>query len=190
MKTTITPTPTPSTLPPRAGASSTRYWPGLLIAVIGMVAGVAIGINSYQDSQQQIDTFARMSIPGEVTVQIDQPDQQVIYYEGVDNLGFEDLEITVSDPTGVPVTIKPFDGELIYETTNLTQGHAMATFDTDRAGTYEIQVSGVNSGQLTVGESFSRLALPGVLAGLVIAGLSVIAGLVLSLRTFMKRSRA
>ena len=42
-----------------------------------------------------------------------------------------------------------------------------------------VEVSGFETGQITVGESYSRLALPGVLAGLAIAGFSLVAGLVL-----------
>jgi len=48
-------------------------------------------------------------------------------------------------------------------------------------------VTGLDSGLVTVGESVARLTLPGVLAGLVIAGFSLVAGFALWLYSTLKR---
>ncbi len=101
---------------------------------------------------------------------------------------FDDLTIAVRDPAGSPVDVAPYRGELIYEKVDLTQGRAVATFDAQRAGIYEIQVSGVSIGRLVVGDSYARRALPGVVSGLAIAAVSVVAGLVLWLVTFDRRA--
>jgi hypothetical protein len=156
-----------------------RSWfgPGIGIAAVGLVAGLVIGITSYQDSQQQIDTFARTSVPGNITVQVDEPGRQVVYYEGDESVGFDDLTVGILDPVGVVVTPQPYVGDLIYETTDLTRGRAVASFDASQVGSYKIEVSGIDTGQITVGQSFSRLALPGVFVGLAIAGLALLAGL-------------
>jgi hypothetical protein len=114
-----------------------------------------------------------------MAVQIDEPGTQVVYYEGAETAVIDDMVIGIIDPAGAILTIAPFEGELIYETTNLTQGRAIASFEADQSGAYEVEVSGGDRGQITIGESFSRIALPGVIAGLAIAGLSVIAGFVL-----------
>ena len=169
--------------------STSRYWLAAAIAIVGLVAGVAVGVMSYRDSQARIDDFDRMSIPGTMTVQLDEATGRVMYYEGSDTIRFNELTIAVTDPAGTPVDVSPYEGEMIYDTGDLTQGRAVATFDASEPGTYEIAVSGVDSGQLVVGESFSSRALPGVLAGLAIAGLSVIAGFVLWLLTFIMRSQ-
>ena len=161
-----------------------------VIAIVGLVAGVAVGVMSYRDSQDRIDDFDRVSIPGTMSVQLDEATGRVMYYEGTDTIRFNELSIAVTDPAGTPVDVSPYDGEMIYETGDLTQGRAVATFDVSEPGTYEIAVSGIDSGQLVVGESFSGRALPGVLAGLAIAGLSVTAGFVLWLLTFVMRSSA
>ena len=100
---------------------------------------------------------------------------------------FDDLAIAVADPRGAPVDVEPYEGEMIYETLDLTQGRAVATFDAPRAGTYYVAVSGVDAGQLTVGDSFAGRALPDVLTGLGIAVLGVVVGLALWLVTFIKR---
>lgn len=169
--------------------STSRYWLAALIAILGLVAGVAFGVMSYRDSQDRIDDFDRVSIPGTMTVQLDEATGRVMYYEGDDTIPFNELSIAVTDPAGTPVNVSPYEGEMIYDTGDLTQGRAVATFDASEPGTYEIAVSGVDSGQLVVGESFSGRALPGLLAGLAIAGLSVTVGSLLWLRTFIKRSK-
>jgi hypothetical protein len=172
-----------------AGPSTSRYWLAAVIAIVGLVAGVAFGVVSYTDSQDRIDDFDRVSIPGRMAVQLDEATGRVMYYEGSNTIRFNELSIAVTDPAGTPVDVSPYEGEMIYETGDLTQGRAVATFDASEPGTYEIAVSGIDSGQLVVGESFSGRALPGVLAALAIAGLSVIAGSVLWLRTLIKRSQ-
>lgn len=176
--------PTPST---RGRRSRSWLWPGIGVAVVGLGAGLVLGITSYQDSQREIDTFVRMSVPGTATVQVEEPGQQVVYYEGDQSVGLDGLVVGVADPAGSTVAVAPFEGELIYETTDLTLGRAIASFDATRNGAYEIEVTGIDAGQVTVGESYSRLALPGVLAGLVIAGLSLAAGFVLCMYSLLRR---
>jgi len=182
--------PTNTTLPPpRTQDRPTRswFWPGIGVAVVGLVAGLVIGITSYQDSQQEIDTFARLAVPGTVIVQVDEPGRQVVYYEGDESVGIDDLGASIADSDGSPVAIAPYEGELIYETTDLTLGRAIASFDGAQIGAYEIEVTGIDTGQVTVGDSVARLALPGVLAGLAIAGLSLVAGVALWLFSILRR---
>ena len=139
--------PTIATSPPRSRGRPSRswFWPGIGIAAAGLVVGLVLGITSYQDSQQQIDTFARIAVPGTVTVQVDEPGQQVVYYEGDQSVGVDDLVVSVVDPAGSTVAVAPYEGELIYETTDLTQGRAIASFDATQTGAYEIEVSGIDT---------------------------------------------
>jgi hypothetical protein len=157
------------------------------VAVVGLAIGLVLGVTSYQDSQQMIDTFSRISVPGTVTVQVDEPGQRVVYYEGDQSVSLRDLAVTIIDPVGSTVAVAPYEGELIYETTDLTLGRAIVSFEAAQVGAYEIEVGGIDTGQVTVGESYSRLALPGVLAGLAIAGLSLVAGLALWLFPILRR---
>jgi len=190
MRTTDT-QPIIATSPPSSGtnhrSSRSWVWPGIGVAAIGLIAGLVMGITSYVNSQQQIDTFARLSVPGSATVQVDEPGKQVVYYEGDLTVGLGDLVVDITDAAGATVAIAPYGSELIYETTDLTLGRAIATFDAAQVGAYEIEVSGIDTGQVRVGESYARLALPGVLAGLAIAGLSLVAGLVLWLVSALRR---
>ena len=184
-QTTIAASPAPP--PPPDQPSRSWFWPGIGIAVVGLVVGLVFGITSYQDSQEEIDTFARLSVPGAVTLQVDEPGQQVVYYEGDESVGIDDLVVGIIDPAGATVAVASYEGELIYETTDLTLGRAIASFDAAQTGAYAIEVIGVATGQITVGQSFSRLALPGILVGLAIAGLSLVAGFVLWLFGIVKR---
>jgi len=181
--------PTITIPPPRSHDQPARswLWPGVGVAVVGLVAGLVFGITSYQDSQQKIDAFARLSLPGTVTVQVDEPGRQVVYYEGGQNVGLGDLAVIITDPAGATVAMAPYEGELIYETTDLTLGRAIAWFDAAQIGDYEIEVTGIDTGQVTVGDSVARLALPGILAGLAIAGLSLAAGVALWLVSILRR---
>ena len=188
MRTDTPPTIATSPPPPRTHDRPSRSWllPGIGVALVGLAAGVVLGITSYQDSQQRIDTFARMSVPGSVTMQVDEPGQQVVYYEGDQSVGLDDMVVSV-ERLGSAVAVAPYEGELIYETTDLVLGRAIATFDAAQIGDYAIEVTEIDTGQVTVGESFSRLALPGVLAGLAIAGLSLVAGFALWLFSVLRR---
>jgi hypothetical protein len=189
MRTDTQPTIATSPAPPRTHDRPSRswLWPGVGVAVVGLTAGLVLGITSYQDSQQKIDTFARISVPGTVTMQVDEPGRQVVYYEGDQTVGLDDMLVSIVEPLGSTVAIAPYEGELIYETVDLTLGRAIASFDAAQIGAYEIEVTGIDTGQVTVGESYSRIALPGVLAGLAIAGLSLVAGLALWLFWILKR---
>ena len=167
--------------------SRSWFWPGIGVATIGLAIGLTLGITSYQDSQQAIDAFARIAVPGTVTVQVEEPGPQVIYYEGDEGAGIEGLGLSITDPVGATVAAAPYEGELIYEATEYSLTRAVASFDATQIGAYEIEVTGLDTGLVTVGESVARLALPGVLAGLVIAGLSLLAGFALWLYSALKR---
>lgn len=171
----------------RGRRSRSWFWPGIGLAVFGLVVGLFFGVTSYQDSQQEIDSFARVAVPGTLTLQVDEPGQQVVYYEGDQGVGLDNLVVSVADPAGSTVSVAPYRGELIYETTDLTLGRAIATFDATRVGAYQLEVRGIGAGAVTVGESFALLALPGVLAGLAIAGLGLVAGFVLWLYSILRR---
>ena len=180
-----------ATSPPPLGihdrTSRSWLWPGVGIAVVGLIAGLVLGLTSYQDSQREIDTFARMTVPGTMTVQVDQPDQQVVYYEGVEGVGVDELAVSITDKAGSAVALAPYEGELIYDTTDLTLGRAIASFDATQIGAYQIEVTGIDTGQITVGQSVARFALPGVIGGLAIAGFSLLAGFAIWLYSILKR---
>jgi hypothetical protein len=144
--------------------------------VLGVVGGIAWGVTSYRDSQRGLDNLDRVSVPGAMIVAVTASMDRVVYYEGDQDVSLGDLSIAVTDPAGANVPVHSYDGDLVYEKLDLTKGRAVATFHADRAGGYLVRVTGVQGGHLTVGESFARHALPGVLTGVGVAILSVITG--------------
>jgi len=178
----------PLRVPASRRPSTLRYWLAAVIAVVGVGAGLTVGLTAYRDSQRQIDTFDGVSIPGTLSVQLDEPGGRVVYYEGVESVRFDDVTIAITDPAGTPVELARYRGEMIYDAPDSTQGRALATFDGAEPGAYTVVVSGVDTGRLVVGDSVARRALPGVLAGLAITGLAVVAAVVGWLRTFSERS--
>jgi hypothetical protein len=178
---------------PQTGAAPARkrgkawYLVAAVIAILGVIGGIAYGVNSYRDSQHQLDNLARVSIPGTLTVTITHPTGRVLYYEGDGSTRLADLDITVTGPTGTAVSAPRYEGDLVYETLDLTRGRAVGTFQAPTPGQYTVTVAGVDSGQLTVGGNYAHQTLPGVLVGLGIAGLSMAAGLLVWLLTFINR---
>lgn len=172
---------------PRPKMGRVWYLVAALIALFGLVGGIALGLNNYQDSQRQLDNLARVSVPGTLTVRIQQPTERIIYYEGSDSTRLADLAITATDPNGTDVSVSRYEGDLVYETLDLTTGRAVSTFDAQVPGRYTVTVVGVDSGRLTVGGNYAHQTLPGVLTGLGIAGLSIAAGFLLWLVTFINR---
>ncbi|HEX7165553.1 MAG TPA: hypothetical protein VF230_01100 [Acidimicrobiales bacterium] len=185
--TTITAGPHARTASAR-GRSPGAYWLAAVLAVVGVVAGSTLAWNTFLAGQRRVDSFDRVAIPGTMTVEVDEPEGLVVYYEGDANIGFDDLTLTVTDPAGRALIARRYSGEMVYETIDLTKGTAVATFDADLVGTYEVTVDGVAWGDLVVGESFARRTLPGVLGGLAIVAGSLLAAFVLVTVTFARRS--
>jgi hypothetical protein len=123
-----------------------------------------------------------------VTVVVSEPTERVVYYEGSDSVTFDDLAITVTDPSGQPVAVRSYRGDLVYEKVDLTTGRAVATFQAESAGSYIVHVKGVDTGQFTVGDSYAKRALPGVLIGLGIAAAACVIAVVICVATFTVRN--
>jgi hypothetical protein len=189
MSTRILTQPTSGSSPPATASGRGLYWLAAIIAVLGVIGGTAFGLTSYRDAQRHLDTFDRVSIPGTLTVDISTPTDRVVYVEHADNVTFDDFTITITDPLGHPVAVDPYEGELVYETLDLTKGRAVATFHADETGPYLIQVSGPKTGELTVGDSFAREVLPAVLTSIGIVLASLICALTLGLITVARGTR-
>ena len=142
----------PRRVPAARRRSTLRYWLAAVIAVVGAGAGLTIGLTAYWDGPRQIDTFDGVPIPGTRTVQLDEPGGRVVYYEG-DKTQFGDVTIAITDPAGTPMAVDRYEGEMIYDAPDSTQGRALATFDGAEPGVYTVVVSGVDTGRLTIGDS-------------------------------------
>lgn len=185
-QTTRTGPETARSLPARP--STVWYWVAGVVLVVGVVAGVVVGFLGYLDALDEFDTFPRLTAPGASEVVVDDPGDLVIYHQGSAPPSLPELELSVTGPSGA-VGVEPYDATLIFETGE-GRARALATFDAVETGTYRVAAQGTANGHLTVGPSWAWVALPAVLGGLAIAGVSIIAGAAIWLTTIIRRSNA
>jgi hypothetical protein len=82
--TELRPPPTRPPIPPRQASkrpSTAGYWVAAVVAVLGLTAAFlwgAVGINTTQD---RINGFARLAVPGATTVLVTEPGTMVVYHE-------------------------------------------------------------------------------------------------------------
>lgn len=169
--------------------TTTWYWVAGVVAFVGLVAGLVIGVLGYLNALDDFDAFPRLSAPGVAEVVVDDPGNLVIYHRGAGSPDLADLGITVTDPSGSSVAVETYDSVLIFGTGD-GQARAVATFDAVGTGTYQMEAAGTVAGHLAVGRSWAWVALPAVLGGMAIAGLSILAGAAIWLTTIIRRSSA
>jgi hypothetical protein len=85
-RTELRPAPTLPPIPPlqaRKRPPTAGYWVAAVIAVLGLMAAFlwgAVGINNTQD---RVDSFDRLAVPGATTVSVTDPGAMVVYHESV-----------------------------------------------------------------------------------------------------------
>jgi hypothetical protein len=88
--TDLRPQPTRPPIPPlhaRKRPSTVGYWVAAVVAALGLTAAFlwgAVGINNTQD---RVDSFARLAIPGTTTVSVTDPGIMVVYHESAAEVG-------------------------------------------------------------------------------------------------------
>lgn len=185
-QTTRTDRETAGTVPSRP--STAWYWVAGIVLVVGVAAGIVVGILGYLDALDEYETFPGLAAPGATEVVIDDPGDLVIYHQGSTLPSLAEVELSVTGPSGA-VAVEPYETTLIFETGE-GRARALASFDAVDTGTYRVEARGTVTGHLTVGPSWAWVALPAVLGGLAIAGVSVIAGAAIWLTTIIRRSSA
>lgn len=181
---TSRPTPTGPIRPRK-----TWYWVAGVVAVVGLVAGLVVGVLGYLNGLDEYDTFPRLSAPGATEVEVADPGVLVIYHQGAGSTELGDLGVSVVDPSGSEVTVEPYRSELIFATGE-GQARAVATFDAVASGTYQVEAVGTAGGHLAVGRSWAWIALPPILGGLAIVGVFFLVGVLIWLITIIRRSNA
>jgi hypothetical protein len=83
--TELRPPPTLPTQPPapiRQQPSTIGYWIAAIVAVLGLTAALVWGAVGTSNALDQVDTFDRVAVPGQVAVSVTDPGTLVAYYEG------------------------------------------------------------------------------------------------------------
>jgi hypothetical protein len=114
----------PPTLPPvpslqaRKRPSTAGYWVAAVVAVLGLMAAFLWGAVGITNTQDRVDGFARLAVPGATTVSVTDPGTMVVYHESAGEVaGYSEptangrIAATQWDPgTRTTVTV-PYTGE-------------------------------------------------------------------------------
>jgi hypothetical protein len=101
--TELRPPPTLPPIPPhqaRKRPSTAGYWAAAVVAVLGLTAAFLWGAVGIHTTQDRVDGFDRLAVPGTVTVSVTDPGTMVVYHESAAEVA-RSAEPTA---TGRPVT--------------------------------------------------------------------------------------
>jgi hypothetical protein len=78
------PPPTRPPIPPLQASkrpSTAGYWIAAVVAVLGLMAAFLWGAIGIHTTQDRVDGFARLAVPGATTVSVTEPGTMVVYHE-------------------------------------------------------------------------------------------------------------
>jgi hypothetical protein len=166
------------------------YWLAVAIAIVAVIGAVGWGAARTFDVISAPDDFARVSLPGDAVIPMTASGKLVIYYEGTARPSLSRLGVRVLDPSGRPVAVTAYRGDVRYDRAGLV-ARAVGSFDAGTAGRYTVSAGAPAeaSARLAVGEDLGGAMKDTVLwAGLII-GAGAIAAAAVALWTH-RRNRA
>jgi hypothetical protein len=114
----------PPTLPPnpslqaRKRPSTTGYWVAAVVAVLGLMAAFLWGAVGISNTQDRVDGFDRLAVPGATTVSVTDPGTMVVYHESAGEVaGYSEpaandrIAATQWDPGTRTIVTVPYTGE-------------------------------------------------------------------------------
>lgn len=140
----------------RRRPSTTWFWIAGALALAGMVGGIALGLHTYRLYEGRLDALARSAVPGEVTLEVAEPQVLTIHYEEPrisggfavrwnDVVGDGPVEspvgLEVTGPSGSPIPTVAYGSDLSFDVGGRV-ATALATFDATEPGTYTVEATG------------------------------------------------
>jgi hypothetical protein len=171
--------------------SAAYYWLAVVVILIGLAgAGIWIATTAL-NVVDDVAGFSRNSVPGSVFVSVDTPHTMLVFYEGDASVTMRDLDLKVTGPQGQSVAVKTYDLHLQYEAPLGGLANAVASFQTEEPGQYQVATAYANErgAELAVGPSFTKSVVT-VVVGAIAIGLVTLAGAIaLIIVTYTRRSR-
>jgi hypothetical protein len=166
-----------------------QHGTGYVVAAVVLALAVSAAIGWYvlgmAEVERRVESLARASVPGTVTVSVTAPAEYVIYLE--DEAATADVQVRAFGPDGKPVDLDLYGRELTYELPDRT-GSALARFTARSSGRYEVQVRGdVAGGSVTVGRDLSTVLVGSYLGPLALVMVGVAGALVLATFTYVRQ---
>ena len=140
-------------------------WVILWLSVTGLIGAMAWSFFSYGGLQDRLAELPRTAVPGEVDIEISEPDTLTVYYEdptanntfvvqssGANTLTSAPVELTVTGPSGDLVETAPYERDLRFDYDGRVL-IAIATIEATDAGTYTVAAEGdvADSARVSVG---------------------------------------
>lgn len=109
-------------------------------AAVGIIVATLWALSGWAAVADRPTHFQRTTVPGEVTLHLDEGTDAVIYVEEPRDGTSTDPAMRVQGPTGAQLTLKPYPGSLLYDLPTQPErlGHAVAVLTPSAAGTYRV----------------------------------------------------
>jgi hypothetical protein len=153
------------------------YWAAGVLAIIGVIAGIVLGISSFLSYQDELRGMDRAR-GDQVRVRLQDGHDAVVFLEGLgvaDNRGLPP-QMTVRGPGGDEVVVRRYEAELLYDVPG-RQGHtgrAIATFEVAVDGVYTVTADVPDGTTLAVGAGLNIATLAQFITALALPGLAVL----------------
>lgn len=179
---------------PQARDGRRSYGLAVLVAVVGATAAALWAITGFLDQIQRPEQFARTEVPGITSVEITQTGSHVVYVEGTGSVELAAADLTVLGPRGTQVEVRPYALDLRYDVPGAPGrvGTAVAVFDADRTGTYQVGAQAAaadHSTSLAVGDDLAPEVIRTVAVPTAVGVLVLLAGIGLALATWIHDER-
>lgn len=170
------------------------YGAAVLVVVVGAAAAALWAVTGFLDQIQRPEQFARTEVPGITSVAITQTGSHVVYVEGTGSVDLAAEDLSVIGPQGAPVGVRPYSLDLRYDVpgTPGRVGTAVAVFDAERTGTYQVGTQAdtdARTATLAVGDDLAPEVIRTVAVPSTIGVLVVLAGIGLALATWIHDER-
>jgi hypothetical protein len=182
----------------RPAVRPSGWWFALagVVAVVGIVAGVAVIARAATRYADRVEAFERAPMPVILEVEISERGGYSIYheYDGFSSVGGRaDPDVQVTDPSGNDVFLRSYDSEVTYDVSG-HHGIGVYTFDADETGTYAFEATmpfGGRSGDLiAVGPGVGEDLALAIVAGIGLIGVGVVGAIVIAVVVGVMRSRS
>ena len=184
---------------PRRRASALGYWLAAAVMLAGLIGGGVLAAVTGFGAYDRLTDMPRAAVPGDVTFDVTDTGEQLVYYLGEVDTSWRELGLTVTGPDGQAVPVKSYLlGTKVasiaardhYDGYATHPEFAVATFRADQTGGYEVATTAAaeNGAEIAVGENLVRPVLFGLFGALAVVLAGIATGVVLIVVTAVRRS--
>lgn len=183
---------------PRRRPSALGYWLAAVVMLAGLIGGgVLVAVTGF-GAYERLTDMPRAAVPGDVTFDVTETGDQLVYYIGEADTSWRELGVAVTGPDGQAVQVK---SDLLgmevaiaaHEHRDEYAAHprfAMAAFRADETGRYEIATTSAaeHGAEIAVGENLVGPVVFGLFGALAVVLAGIATGVVLIVVTAVRRS--